>query len=65
MLPDIRTVPPEIWNQYDDIVLRGALADGGMAAFKDLKKDDVTAIRAYVLDRAHALWNAKKAKEPR
>jgi len=61
VLPDLRTVPPEIWSQYDNIVLGGALADGGMASFKDLlKKDDVTAIRAYVLDRAHALWDAKK-----
>jgi quinohemoprotein ethanol dehydrogenase len=64
VLPDLRTVPPEVWNQYDDIILGGAMADGGMAAFKDLKKDDVTAIRAYVLDRAHALWDAKKGRKP-
>ncbi len=63
VLPDLRSVPPEIWGQYDAIVLDGALSDGGMASFKDLlKKDDVAAIRAYVLDRAHALWQAKKAK---
>ena len=40
-----------------------ALADGGMASFKDvLSKDDVAAIRAYVLSQAHALWDAKKSK---
>jgi quinohemoprotein ethanol dehydrogenase len=65
VLPDLRTVPPEIWSQYDAIVLDGALADGGMASFKDLlKKDDVTAIRAYVLSQSHALWDAKKGTTP-
>ena len=63
VLPDLRTVPNEIWAQYDDIVLGGALADGGMASFKDLlTKDDVHAIRAYVLSQSHAIWEAKKAK---
>ena len=39
------------------------MADGGMASFKDLlSKDDVTAIHAYVLSQAHALWEAKKGK---
>lgn len=65
VLPDLRTVPPEIWDQYDQIVLGGALADGGMASFKDLlTKDDVTAIRAYVLSQAHTLWDAKKGGAP-
>ena len=63
VIPDLRTVPPEIWGQYDAIVLDGAFSDGGMASFKDvLSKDDVTAIRAYVLSQAHALWEAKKGK---
>jgi len=61
VVPDLRTVSPEIWGQYDAIVLGGALADGGMASFKDaLSKDDVAAIRAYVLGQAHALWDARK-----
>ncbi|HEY1613602.1 MAG TPA: PQQ-dependent dehydrogenase, methanol/ethanol family [Rhizomicrobium sp.] len=63
VVPDLRTVPREFWNQYDAIVLGGALADGGMASFKDiLTKDDVTAIRAYVLSQSHALWDATKGK---
>jgi len=63
-VPDLRSVRPEIWGQYDDIVLGGALADAGMASFKDLlNKDDVAAIRAYVLQQAHVAWDAKqKAK---
>jgi quinohemoprotein ethanol dehydrogenase len=65
VVPDLRTVPPEIWGQYDDIVLGGALADGGMASFKDLlTRDDVASIRAYVLSQAHALWDAKKGAAP-
>ncbi len=56
-VPDLRLAPREIWDQYDDIVLGGALADGGMASFRDiLSKDDVAAIRAYVLDQAQAAW---------
>ena len=63
VVPDLRTVRPAIWDSYDAIVLGGALADGGMASFKDvLSKDDVAAIRAYVLSQAHALWDAKKSK---
>jgi mono/diheme cytochrome c family protein len=63
VVPDLRTVGPAIWDSYDAIVLGGALADGGMASFKDaLSKNDVAAIRAYVLSQAHALWDAKKSK---
>jgi PQQ-dependent dehydrogenase (methanol/ethanol family) len=60
-VPDLRLAPPEIWGQYDNIVLNGALADGGMASFKDfLTKDDVAAIRAYVLQQAHIAWDQSK-----
>jgi mono/diheme cytochrome c family protein len=62
VIPDLRTAPRAIWDNYDAIVLDGALADGGMASFKDvLSKNDVTAIRAYVLSQAHALWDATQA----
>lgn len=63
VVPDLRLVPPEIWGEYDDIVLGGALADGGMASFKDLlSKNDVAAIRAYVLQQALTAWDAAHAK---
>ena len=59
-VPDLRTVGPEIWNQYPSIVLDGALADAGMASFKDiLSPDDVKAIRAYALQQAQALYASK------
>ncbi|MGA9797250.1 MAG: PQQ-dependent dehydrogenase, methanol/ethanol family [Rhizomicrobium sp.] len=58
-VPDLRLAPPEIWGQYDAIVLGGALSAGGMGSFKDvLSKDDVTAIRAYVLQQSHLAWDA-------
>ncbi|HXL99454.1 MAG TPA: c-type cytochrome, partial [Rhizomicrobium sp.] len=57
-VPDLRLVDTGIWNQFDDIVLGGALADGGMASFKDvLSKDDVAAIKAYVLQQSHLAWD--------
>jgi PQQ-dependent dehydrogenase (methanol/ethanol family) len=59
-VPDLRLVNPQIWSQYDNIVLDGALADGGMASFKDiLSPDDVKAIRAYALSQAQALYAQK------
>jgi PQQ-dependent dehydrogenase (methanol/ethanol family) len=62
VVPDLRIVPHGIWENYDAIVLGGALASGGMASFKDiLSKDDVAAIRSYVLSQAHALWDASHA----
>ena len=57
-MPDLRLASSEIWGQYDNIVLNGALQDGGMASFKDvLSKDDVAAIRAYVLQQSHLAWD--------
>lgn len=64
-VPDLRLVPKDIWGQYDSIVLGGALADGGMASFKDvLTKSDVDVIRAYVLHEAHNAWKRKQSAPP-
>jgi quinohemoprotein ethanol dehydrogenase len=58
LVPDLRLAPPEIWGQYDNILLNGALQDSGMASYKDvLSVADVTAIRAYVLQQSHLAWN--------
>jgi len=65
-VPDLRLVPAEIWGQYDAIVRDGALSGGGMASFKDvLSKDDVTAIRAYVLHQAHVAWESHHKTNPK
>jgi len=51
--PDLRRLRPGTQRDFDDIVLRGALKDAGMAAFADvLSPDDTRAIRAYVIDWA-------------
>jgi mono/diheme cytochrome c family protein len=56
-VPDLRNVPPEIWGQYDAIVLKGALHDDGMGWFKDiLTKQDAQNIRAYVLQQSQLAW---------
>jgi PQQ-dependent dehydrogenase (methanol/ethanol family) len=58
LVPDLRLAPPEIWSQYDNIALNGALQHNGMASFKDqLSSADVAAIRAYVLQQSHLAWN--------
>jgi len=57
-VPDLRLVNTAIWDQFDDIVRGGILADNGMASFKDvLSKDDAAAIRAYILGQSHAAWD--------
>ena len=62
-VPDLRLMPKEIFDQFDSVVLDGALADNGMASFKDvLSKDDAHAIRAYILDQAHAAWDQAHPK---
>ncbi|MBL6939398.1 MAG: PQQ-dependent dehydrogenase, methanol/ethanol family [Alphaproteobacteria bacterium] len=64
-VPDLRTVAPEIWNQYDEIVLDGALQDSGMASFKDiLSETDVKAVRAYALQQAQALHAQRHPATP-
>ena len=58
-VPDLRMVAPEIWSQYDAIVLDGALADTGMGRSRTAWQDDVKAIRAYALQQAQALYASK------
>ncbi len=63
-VPDLRLVDKAVFDQFDDIVRGGILADAGMASFKDiLSKDDVVAIRAYVLDQSHAAWDQAHPKK--
>jgi quinohemoprotein ethanol dehydrogenase len=51
--PDLRRMRPETVQAFDDIVLRGAYREAGMASFADaLGADDTRAIRAYLIDWA-------------
>lgn len=50
--PDLSRLPPEVHSMFNDIVLKGALAQLGMAPLNDLvSKDDVEAIHAYLIDQ--------------
>lgn len=53
-IPDIRaTYALHDSDDWNEIILEGALVDRGMVGFKDvLSEDDVQSIRAYVIDRA-------------
>jgi mono/diheme cytochrome c family protein len=51
--PDLRRMRPETLQAFDDIVLRGAYREGGMASFADVMgPEDTRAIRAYLIDWA-------------
>lgn len=51
--PDLRRMPRETWDGFDDIVLAGARRPAGMASFADvLTPADSRAIRAYIADWA-------------
>lgn len=52
VLPDLRYSAPEVFSEFEAIVLEGARADRGMPSFsQSLTSDDVSRIRAYILDR--------------
>jgi quinohemoprotein ethanol dehydrogenase len=52
VLPDLRTSDPAIYDSLDAIVLKGVRSPNGMPRFDAyLKKQDVAAIRAYLLAR--------------
>ncbi len=65
VVPDLRLSTPDVFSQYKDIVLGGALAANGMASFADnLKESDVEAIRQYVLGEANKVWTATHPAAP-
>jgi PQQ-dependent dehydrogenase (methanol/ethanol family) len=52
VLPDLRQSATLTDNAWFEIVLRGALQSQGMVSFsKELSRDDVTAVRSYVIFR--------------
>ena len=58
--PDLRYSQPAIYDRYPSIVLDGEFSSIGMPALKKwLSKDDVDAIRAYVLKRRAELQENK------
>jgi quinohemoprotein ethanol dehydrogenase len=56
VLPDLRRSEPGVYETLDAVVLDGALQGNGMPRFDAwLRRDDVAAIRAYLLTRRAAL----------
>ena len=63
--PDVRKIPPELHAQFKNIVLKGALAAGGMESFADiLSEADVDAIHAYVINQAWHGYNEQEKSKP-
>jgi quinohemoprotein ethanol dehydrogenase len=63
VLPDLRKADPQLYPMFEEIVLNGSLANNGMPRFDAwLGRDDVAAIRAYVLTRRAALVEEGKRK---
>ncbi len=63
ILPDLRYTPHLSSDTFYDIVMDGVLQDNGMLAFKNLSKDDVDAIRAYLISRAHETLAGTQTKD--
>jgi quinohemoprotein ethanol dehydrogenase len=62
VLPDLRYSATLAHDQWFDIVLRGTLQPFGMVSFdKELTREDATAIRAYVIQRANQSLAETKA----
>jgi glucose dehydrogenase/mono/diheme cytochrome c family protein len=58
---DLRYITPAVHAQWNDIVLGGTLSTLGMPSFKDsLSASDAQAIRAFIISRAQALYDAEK-----
>jgi quinohemoprotein ethanol dehydrogenase len=59
VLPDLRTAAPADLKQFENIVLRGALAPLGMGRFDDvLSAADAAALHAYLVDQARTAYAA-------
>ena len=60
--PDLRRMEGGAWESFDAVVLGGALAANGMAAFGDiLTLEDVTALRHYLASEQRRLWETESA----
>jgi quinohemoprotein ethanol dehydrogenase len=56
-IPDLRRLPRTYYDNFDAIVLEGAMRKLGMVGFKDiLSKEDSYAIKAFILEQANQDW---------
>jgi quinohemoprotein ethanol dehydrogenase len=62
---DLRFMTRETHAAFNDIVLQGTRAEKGMASFASLlNADEVDAIHAYVISRAHEDWGRNERTTP-
>ena len=62
VLPDLRLTAPAGLKEFENIVLRGALAPLGMGRFDDvLSEADAAAVHAYLVSEARAAYQAAQA----
>src|SRR5690606_6877157 len=62
---DLRFMTRETHAQFNDIVLKGTLVQKGMASFASLLSgEEVEAVHAYVISRAHEDWGTPPPAEP-
>lgn len=60
LVPDLRRMSPERWNQFDAIVRGGLLQRNGMPSFADLvDQDESELMRQYLIHRATELKHAE------
>ena len=56
-VPDLRRLPTPFYDNFNMIVLEGAMRKVGMVGFKDvLTEDDADALKAHILDEANKDW---------
>mgnify|MGYP000527746436 CR=1 FL=1 len=56
-IPDLRRLPTAFYDNFNLIVLEGAMSKLGMVGFKDvLSEDDAFALKAHILDEANKDW---------
>jgi quinohemoprotein ethanol dehydrogenase len=61
-VPDLRRLPKEFHDSFELIVRQGAFSSLGMPSFGDvLDSEDVHAIHAFVIEKAHEDEDARKA----
>jgi len=60
-IPDLRMANAATHAALDKIVIGGAYEIKGMPRFPDMPPEDLERIRAYILDRAWAAYDAQQA----
>jgi quinohemoprotein ethanol dehydrogenase len=60
-IPDLRRLPRAFYDNFDQIVLDGAMKKMGMVGFKDvLTQQDSDALKAYILEEANEDWELRQ-----